>query len=108
MPDPTSIVRDTCDSTSWRRRGACRTAEGRKVIFSTRRALARAMCATCRFAGPCLVEALQEEATAVAAAERFGVRGGLTGPERHQLARGVPAGVEAFMRFARQRARATA
>lgn len=73
-------------------------------MLGSRIGLARAMCVTCRVAGPCLNVALVEEAADADVGRRFWVRGGLTGPERESLATGRPAGIDAFLRFALRRA----
>jgi hypothetical protein len=55
------------------------------------KAEAKRWCAACPVIGVCLVSTMREEGSAVAKM-RFGIRAGLTGPQRHRLQQGKPAG----------------
>ncbi len=74
-------------------------------MLSNRTALARAVCASCSVAGRCLVEALAEEA-GWWPPDRHYIRGGLTAPQRAELAAGHESGADALIRFGRLRAEA--
>lgn len=73
---------------SWLERAACRDADT-AVFFRVGKTHSNAdalrVCAGCRVRRECLEEALAVEHNA--RSERFGVRGGMTAEERHQLVR---------------------
>lgn len=107
MPDQAPTVPAGCDSRT--AASACQAVPGAGArIITARPELARAVCATCAVAGPCLDAALAEERYLAPHSAPTGVRGGLTGAERGSLLAGREAGVDAFLRFARRRAAAAA
>jgi len=85
---PQPIVRTASERDEWRRRARCQGEAAaefyppfggeRKRDRVARELRAKAVCATCPVAGPCLQQALSSQ-------ERHGVWGGLTAEERLRL-----------------------
>ncbi|MGI8755314.1 MAG: WhiB family transcriptional regulator [Acidimicrobiales bacterium] len=84
VADPAELIRAWIGRPSWHRRAACRGVDTTVFfpVLGGNYARARAVCARCPTAGPCLAGAL-----ALDPADDDGFRGGLTARERRELRR---------------------
>lgn len=80
----------------WRDASLCRPGKGGDPEWwhsddARDKATAMRWCAECPVIGVCLANTMREE-TKTTAKMRFGIRAGLTGPQRYRLQQGKPAG----------------